>query len=471
MLDLLPCINSGTPQKRLHWFGAVGQLCKRAWWSGLQGQFEGGYFPPGRSRAKAASGAGAGGGVGVVAGAGAGGAGAGGAEAGGAGAGAEAAASGEGTTEAPADQRNSEDDVQHVFQSESCSDLKVVWEARQLAHNGFLVVSFVLCLAADGFNPWKGGNYTMWFIALKILNYKAKPGSKRENLIILAIVNGPRAPASYKWYVRMVTDELKILQKGVKSKHHSSSGEAWVYADLKIVSADHPGFSELLNCHHCGAMRACKLCDLTGTRLAGQRQFSYLSARRYLGFTGQDLVLRQDTTFGPEETRGPPVLRTGTDMNQDMLRAHHTGEPVNGMKGWSPLAAQYKESLHKLLACDIAHNLKVGFKHFFRVLKGTAKMVPFKKPEYSKALKKKYTEQGKEIPPRHQQELKERTEVWALNAAAQEKIKEVSVTCNWLLFLVVITIASVKPYSTFVLQSELKVPCHMCAGCEQSEVD
>lgn len=449
MLGFLPCINSGKPQKRLHWFGAVGQLCKRAWWGGLQGQFEGGYFP-----AEAASGAGAGGGAGAGAGVGAGGgagegagvaagggAGAGGAEAAGAGAGAEAAASGEGSNEALADQRNSKDDVQHVFESESCSDLKVVWEGRQLAHMGFLVVSFVLCLAADGFNPWKGGNYTMWFIALKILNYKAKPGSKRENLIIVAIVNGPRAPASYKWYVRMVTDELKLLQKGVKSKHPFSSGEAWVYADLKIVSADHPGFSELLNCHHCGAKRACKLCDLTGTRLAGQRQFSYLSARRYLGTTEQDSVVRQDPAFGPPETRGPPVLRTGTDMNEDMLKAHRTKEPVNGMKGYSPLVAQYKKSIHKLLACDIAHNLKVGFKHFFRVLKGTAKMAPFKKPEYSKGLKKKYTEKGKEIPHREREELKKRTEAWELNSAAQDKIKEVSVT--WLLFCVVIIIAPV----------------------------
>ena len=433
MLDLLPCINSGNPQKRLHWFGAVGQLCKRAWWSGLQGKFEGGYFPPGRGPAEAAAGAGGGAGAGAD-----GVAGAGGAEAAGAGAGAEAAASGEGSNEAPAVQRNFEEDVQHVFESESCSDLKVVWEGRQLAHMGFLVISFVLCLAADGFNPWKGGNYTMWFIALKILNYKAKPGSKRENLIIVAIVNGPRAPASYKWYVRMVTDELKLLQKGVQSKHPFSSGEAWVYADLKIVSADHPGFAELLNCHHCGAKRACKLCDLTGTRLAGQRQFSYLSARRYLE---QDSEVRRDPAFGPEEPRGPPVLRTGTDMNEDMLKAHHTGEPVNGMKGYSPLVAQYKESIHKLLACDIAHNLKVGFKHFFRVLKGTAKMAPYKKPEYSKAVQKKYLDKSMEIPTRLQQELQKRTEEWKRNTAAQEEIKAVSVT--WLLFCVVIIIAPV----------------------------
>ena len=68
-------------------------------------------------------------------------------------------------------------------------------------------------------------------------------------------------------------------------------------------------------------------------------------------------------------------------------------------------------------------------------------MAPFKKPEYSKGLKKKYTEKGKEIPHREREELKKRTEAWELNSAAQDKIKEVSVT--WLLFCVVIIIAPV----------------------------
>ena len=271
---------AGKSTKQLHWFGAVGQLCKRVWWGDLRSQLEGGYFDATEGECFSS------------------------------GSSSSSLPDSFSASSSPFPLRSSGSSsgarVYHTFESARCADLKVVWEARRRKHLGHLVVSFAVCLAGDAFNPWKNSNYSIYFLALKILNYRPKPGSQRENLIIVAIVSGPRAPAQYKWYVRMLTDELRVLKQGVQIRKPDGSS-AWVYADLKIVAADHPGFAELLNCQHCGASRACKLCDLEGTRHTGQRQFSYLSARRYLTFEGDDAAIRQDPAFGPEETRGPPT--------------------------------------------------------------------------------------------------------------------------------------------------------------------
>jgi hypothetical protein len=151
-------------------------------------------------------------------------------------------------------------------------------------------------MGADGFNPWVGSAYSMWFIALKILNYSSDKQSVVENLIVVGVVPGPRKPAQFKWYMKMVTEELKEMMDGVQCDNPLNAEEkAWVYADLMVLSMDHPGFGEVLDVECVGAKNGCKCCHLQGTRHDGVRQYSYGgAARRELGFEGADKDLRDD---------------------------------------------------------------------------------------------------------------------------------------------------------------------------------
>ena len=293
---------------------------------------------------------------------------------------------------------------------------------RNILHAG-LVVSFVLCFSTDGFNPWKGSPYTIWFLCVKILNYKPNPGSKTSNLIVIGLVSGPRAPKQFHWYTQMVKEELDLLEKGVLSIHpYDSDRQAWVYADLILFSADHPGYGELLNVQYAGAKWACKLCTIQGTKHCGVRCFSYEGTRRDLGFTGQDEAIRKDSVYGPEELRGPIELRTGQMMYDDMMKAHTTQIYQRGHKGYSPFTAKYYERLVGMIACDICHNMKVTFKHVCRPLKGKMKTSAFKKPQHSKKIRDKYAGKEQEIPEREKTKLRIRTEAWEKRVAAQQQV-------------------------------------------------
>ena len=140
-------------KKKFYWFGLIKQLLSRVWWSGLKDDFVDGHSH---------------------------------------------------SEKAPLDvHQKCVVTGQHVFDHSICSRLKEVWTSRNIRYAG-LVISFVLCFSTDGFNPWKGSPYTMWFLCVKILNYKPKPGSKTSNLIVVGLVSGPRAPKQFHWYTSMV---------------------------------------------------------------------------------------------------------------------------------------------------------------------------------------------------------------------------------------------------------------------------
>ena len=64
-----------------------------------------------------------------------------------------------------------------------------------------------------------------------------------------------------------ITSQLTVFTAGVKSTHpDDSTGTAWVYAEIAILSTDHPGVDGVLDVHIAGATCGCKFCHLQGTR-------------------------------------------------------------------------------------------------------------------------------------------------------------------------------------------------------------
>jgi hypothetical protein len=71
---------------------------------------------------------------------------------------------------------------------------------------------FILALACDGFNPWRGVQYTMWFFALRILNLKVSHSASTNDVITIGITCGPREPKTLQFYANSIVEELLLLQ-------------------------------------------------------------------------------------------------------------------------------------------------------------------------------------------------------------------------------------------------------------------
>ena len=112
-------------------------------------------------------------------------------------------------------------------------------------------------------------------------------------------------------------------------------------------------------------------------------------------------------------------------MLEYMRKAEDSKKPVEGFNGYSPLIVLYSNLLAYMLACDLAHNMKVCFKHIIKLFKGKRKMAKFKKPTYKKQIRETYKDRENDIPQRHRSDLEARTTQWKAKVAGQQAIEEV----------------------------------------------
>ena len=136
-------------------------------------------------------------------------------------------------------------------------------------------------------------------------------------------------------------------------------------------------------------------------------------------------VAGETSKFGFSEGRGPIPKKTSEEMLQYATEARVTKKPVNGFKDLSPMVVLYSTTIAYMIACDLAHNMKVCFKHVIKLFKGKRKMAPFKKPRHTKKIRERYKGNEANIPAKSKQELNERLNKWERMRTAQRKLEQV----------------------------------------------
>jgi hypothetical protein len=109
---------------------------------------------------------------------------------------------------------------------------------------------FILALACDGFQVWTGVNYTIWFLALRILNLKNQHAASTDDLITIGIIPGPREPKTLQFYANRIVQQLLQFQANQVTVPRRVLDKVWnipVYAYLVALIGDYPGLTKLLN--------------------------------------------------------------------------------------------------------------------------------------------------------------------------------------------------------------------------------
>ena len=110
---------------------------------------------------------------------------------------------------------------------------------------------FIIALACDGFNPWRGVQYTIWFLAFRVLNQKVKYTAKTNDLITVGIIPGPTEPKTLQFYANDIVLQLLLLQANqvtVPGKLADGSiGNFFLRAYLIGLIGDYPAICKMLN--------------------------------------------------------------------------------------------------------------------------------------------------------------------------------------------------------------------------------
>jgi hypothetical protein len=316
----------------------------------------------------------------------------------------------------------------HLFRSPGGRRHMHIWYERYMKFGEY---TLVLVVATDGVNPWKRSSHSMWFIVVKVLNFKSNKSHDHKKLITVGITSGPKEPISMQFYMEMVEKELNILRAGVTSQNPTSHQTVKIRGDVIIVAADHLGFGMLLNMET-NSYSTCHTCDVKGTsqrKTKGVRQISIECMRRYLP---EDDPLRTDPRFGDHELRGPPNLRTNDDAHKKGLDALTSGKAVDGHIG--PMAITLPDPRWEGVGLDLAHNIKVKGGDIIKMLEGECNMAPWPAPKYEKKVRENKQYQDEEgnlveekIPMGVRQKHNQKEEDWKqLCAVRDEELKFVS---------------------------------------------
>lgn len=122
--------------------------------------------------------------------------------------------------------------------------------------------NIVISINADGFSPYRRSQHSITPIVAMILNLPESLRHQANNLILVGLIPGPKAPASYNPYMQMVVDELKKLFTIGFSIEDPTIGHSKVIVKVKLLytCADYPAHGKL-NCQQVhGATYGCHKC-------------------------------------------------------------------------------------------------------------------------------------------------------------------------------------------------------------------
>src|ERR1700689_2675978 len=89
--------------------------------------------------------------------------------------------------------------------------------------------------------------------------------SKHENLLLLGLTPGPKAPKDLDSFITPFREELHLLQTGIKAYDALTKSEFTLKAHLVLIMEDTPAISKLLHLSKHKAIYPCQACNLQGT--------------------------------------------------------------------------------------------------------------------------------------------------------------------------------------------------------------
>jgi len=136
--------------------------------------------------------------------------------------------------------------------------------------------NLALMLHLDFFNPFGRSRkkYSIGGIYVTNLNLPRKIRFKKENILVLAIVPGPKEPKLHlNPFMQLFTEELKKLDQGFAIQR-PELGPLFYRARLLLITADLPALRKLLSfCGH-GALLGCSKCWKTAVRKGDRNDWS-----------------------------------------------------------------------------------------------------------------------------------------------------------------------------------------------------
>lgn len=161
----------------------------------------------------------------------------------------------------------------------------------------------------DGVQPFDGSNYDLWPIFLSVLNLPPHLRNQPRHMILCGLVPGPKAPKNINTYLKLLVDELLILDGPGKRVRDASVGDVFTMKGrLCMMVTDYRGQAKV-NCQKgSGATQGCMKCEIRGQGAEDSIKKVYLELRRFLP---SDHPFRNDAIqFGSVENREAPPMRT-----------------------------------------------------------------------------------------------------------------------------------------------------------------
>jgi len=239
-----------------------------------------------------------------------------------------------------------------------------------------------LSLTTDGFNPWRGSQYSMWPVCLSVLNLPPHLRNRPEFTIMIALIEGPDKPERMELYLSHVLREVRNASLHPFSVIDVSDAEPCVphsiTVKLMFVNADLPALCSVL-CVTAAGCHGCPKCREQAVHRPELNKSIFTT-----GYAGMEHELRTHATvhanglqaaaaIAQEQSRRgvgqPPLDNKQRKALLDKL--HKRGElDLHGENGASPLAMLPDFDLVRDSCIDVMHILEGVMKHIIMLVQG-----------------------------------------------------------------------------------------------------
>jgi hypothetical protein len=239
-----------------------------------------------------------------------------------------------------------------------------------------------LSLTTDGFNPWRGSQYSMWPVCLTVLNLPPHLRNRPEFTIMIALIEGPDKPERMEPYLTHVLREVRDASLNTFTVIDVSDPVPRVphpiTVKLLFVNADLPALCSVL-CITSAGRHGCPKCreqavhrpelnkSIFTTGYADmQHELRRHATVRDNGGAAAAAVAREQARRGIGQ---PPISNKQRKALLDRL--HKRGElDLHGENGASPLTMLPDFDLVRDSCIDVMHILEGAMKHVITLVQG-----------------------------------------------------------------------------------------------------
>lgn len=260
--------------------------------------------------------------------------------------------------------------IENIWKREDFEDMIKQWQLRKIPHgkitdiydgkvwgeiqtlmNTYEILSLMLNM--DFFQPFKHTTYSVGVIFLSIMNLPRAVRFKSSNIILVAIIPGPKEPSAHAFYsyLKPLALELKDLWENGMTLTSKQTGLAiTVRACVTCVSCDIPAMRKVLGFVSCMAEKGCPRCEKT---------FTYNTNLKRMIFSGFETCRPRDIDEHRQNVKQIIQASTATERNQL--------EKIHGCRDAPLLILPYFDCI-RFGVIDPMHNLYLGTaKHMMKL--------------------------------------------------------------------------------------------------------